>query len=170
MDCNLVLGAKRQILASPWTILSALCPDYASHDLHHCLKTKTNCHDGFNVSANHIKYEASVWEHCLRDKPVAMGGRSRGAAGASAPPTRGKSTGTPRRTTSRWNVYLPWRLVRLLLLCLLGHKNCIIACWATGQAPKGTSHDQPSGQPRISVFDPYSATIARLSGSPTTHD
>ena len=67
MDCNLVLGAKRQILASPWTILCALCPDYVSHGLHHCLKTKTNCHDGFNVSTNHIKYEASEWEHCLRD-------------------------------------------------------------------------------------------------------
>jgi hypothetical protein len=69
-----------------------------------------------------------------------MGGRSRGAAGVSAPPTRGKSTGTPRRTTSRWNVYLPWRLVQLLLLCLLGHKNCIIACWATAHRPSPKRH------------------------------
>jgi hypothetical protein len=71
MDCNLGLVAKRQILASPWTILASLCPDYASHDLHRRLKIKqTNCHDYFNISTNCLKYEASVWEHGPRDRSV----------------------------------------------------------------------------------------------------
>jgi hypothetical protein len=105
-----------------------------------------------------------------------MGGRSRGAAGASAPPTRGKSTGTPHRTTSRWNVYLLWRLVQLLLLCLLGHKDCIIACWAIAHRPSPKRHrprsaQRPAAYKRIrSVFSHDRTTLrlphnARLIGS-----
>jgi hypothetical protein len=52
MGCNVILGPKRQSLPSPRTILASLCPDYLSHDLHHCLKTKIHFHDGGYVSIN----------------------------------------------------------------------------------------------------------------------
>jgi hypothetical protein len=101
-----------------------------------------------------------------------MGGRSRGAARASAtlraesprvPPVAPPPAGTcicPGDSYSSC-CFVCW-VIKIVLL--------LVGPQPTGQAPKGTSHDQPSGQLRISVFDPYSATIARLSDSPTTHD
>lgn len=66
MGCNVILGPKRQSLPSPRTILASLCPDYLSHDLHHCLKTKIHFHDGGYVSINLIRYQSWTGEHCFK--------------------------------------------------------------------------------------------------------